>query len=119
MAHYAAADVALVALGQFIKSPAVSPERPLFDQLLAPQEPSSRRGDAPRVHPPAQEKANRLCAPQPAPHRLKKDLQKVLDVLLLRGVLDTKVGVYVPVGPGALSSRVDHHSVARRELGDA
>src|SRR5918994_111071 len=119
MVYYAAADVALVALGQFLKSPTIDPKRLLFDQLLPPQEPSGRRGDAPRVHPATQEKANRLCAPQPAPHRLEKDLQKVFDVLLLRGVLDTKVGVYVPVAPGALPSRVDHHSVGWRELGDA
>src|ERR671912_1354113 len=119
MAHYATADVALVTLGQFIKSPTVSPKRSLFDQLLPPQEPSSRRGNAPRIHPPAQEKAYRLCAPQPAPHRLKKNLQKVLDVLLLRGVLDAKVGVYVPVAPGTLPTPVDNQSVARCELGDA
>src|SRR5918994_293974 len=119
MAHYATADVALVTLGQFIKSPAVSPKRSLFDQLLLPQEPSSRRGNAPRIHPPAQEKAYRLCAPQPAPHRLEKNLKKVLDVLLFRGILDAKVGIYVPIAPGALPACVDHQSVGRCQLGDA
>src|SRR5215213_5049643 len=74
-------DVPLVALLELFKGPAVGAE--LRKRNLAlPHQPSDHRGDAARVHPTAEEEAHRLHTPQPAAHRLPKDFQEVLDVLL-------------------------------------